>query len=533
MPAYPRAPIVPGPPDRFTDVWAIRPARGASAPPNDLPTLDPLADLGLSPAAALALDRDGWVLLQASDSVVERLLRDENVASRIREAVPVYRDPADAEEAILGTTRLLVYVRSAVSDRGGGRALRQAGLEIRKRYAWNPAAWSIRVPEGTVDPFDFARQVARESPGLFRFVMPELRQRFRTRQLDEHQWHLNGIDSEDSPCEPTAHIHADGAWEITKGEGTRIAVIDQAFAYDHPNLGSDVVLDSSAFLSDSAGDDAFGWEVVSPTDLEDHLWHGTACAAMAAAHPTADQGISGSAPQAGLMLIALNAAGTPQDLADAIVYAADPSTRNPDAHWTDGADVISCSLYPLRVASGLPVDDETDEVLSVDPILDAVRMVVRKGRGCRGCPVFWAVSNSPSHPVSDDEVAASKYVFAVGKTNCEDLQPSSGGNAFGAGLDAVAPGIDVYTADVDGGADYQTGTSFATGLTAGVGALVLAANPGLRARRVYKILRRTCDKVGGASADYDPPTGPKAWDEFFGYGRINAEAAVTLAQASL
>ena len=63
------------------------------------------------------------------------------------------------------------------------------------------------------------------------------------------------------------------------------------------------------------------------------------------------------------------------------------------------------------------------------------------------------------------------------------------------------------------------GTSSATPLAAGVGALVLSANPKLSSDDVRDILRGTADKIG---AGYDA----KGFSREFGYGRVNAAKAV-------
>jgi hypothetical protein len=75
------------------------------------------------------------------------------------------------------------------------------------------------------------------------------------------------------------------------------------------------------------------------------------------------------------------------------------------------------------------------------------------------------------------------------------------------------------------------GTSSAAPLAAGIGALVLAVNPALRAADVRSILRKSCDKVGGATYS-GGDAGAGGWNSEYGYGRINAHTAVRYAQAS-
>ncbi|GLS26621.1 S8 family serine peptidase [Marinibactrum halimedae] len=84
--------------------------------------------------------------------------------------------------------------------------------------------------------------------------------------------------------------------------------------------------------------------------------------------------------------------------------------------------------------------------------------------------------------------------------------------------DVMAMGSSVRVASASSNTRYSSvnGTSFSCPLTAGVAALVLQANPDLSAAQVRDILRNTADRASNP-------------DRFFGYGIINAEAAVEAA----
>lgn len=81
------------------------------------------------------------------------------------------------------------------------------------------------------------------------------------------------------------------------------------------------------------------------------------------------------------------------------------------------------------------------------------------------------------------------------------------------------------------------GTSGATPIVSGVGALVLAANPTLNAAELKNILKQTTDKIAGAinTINYSAVTDPKEYNygytihDHFGTGRVNATKAVQLA----
>ncbi|GAC44172.1 S8 family serine peptidase, partial [Paenibacillus popilliae] len=74
------------------------------------------------------------------------------------------------------------------------------------------------------------------------------------------------------------------------------------------------------------------------------------------------------------------------------------------------------------------------------------------------------------------------------------------------------------------------GTSSATPLVAGVAALMLSANPDLRAAEVKTILQLTADKIQDTLPDHNGNNrgtyDQKGHSEWFGYGKVNAAKAV-------
>jgi subtilisin-like proprotein convertase family protein len=111
------------------------------------------------------------------------------------------------------------------------------------------------------------------------------------------------------------------------------------------------------------------------------------------------------------------------------------------------------------------------------------------------------------------------------------------------GTPSLTPGI--WTTDVSGPGGYNSGsesdgdaaghytnafggTSSACPGAAGVAALVIARDPELRWEQVRKILKQSCDKIDPNGGRYDA-TGHS---HLYGYGRLNAKAAVELAAPS-
>ena len=113
--------------------------------------------------------------------------------------------------------------------------------------------------------------------------------------------------------------------------------------------------------------------------------------------------------------------------------------------------------------------------------------------------------------------------ITVGGTNPDDSHASF--SNYGPQIDLVAPAVGIYTALSDGSFGAVNGTSFAAPQVSGVAALLLAINPKLNQTTMEQILCASAeDQVGGA---LDTP----GFDQYFGYGRLNAAYALQLGMA--
>jgi len=137
----------------------------------------------------------------------------------------------------------------------------------------------------------------------------------------------------------------------------------------------------------------------------------------------------------------------------------------------------------------------------------------------RGYPVHTA----PSYP------ACHELTIAVGASSYYDYRCHYSGYP----PDFVAPGGDdaglILTTDRMGDAGYAgqdedpcnythvQGTSLATPLAAGVGALMLSADADLAAEDIRQIMQRNCVQIGGVPYDAN------GWNQYYGYGRIHAQ----------
>jgi hypothetical protein len=116
----------------------------------------------------------------------------------------------------------------------------------------------------------------------------------------------------------------------------------------------------------------------------------------------------------------------------------------------------------------------------------------------------------------DDNTAETPYLFSVGATDSQDnLAYFSTRGPF---VDASAPGVGIYTTSRGGGYSNVSGTSFASPVVAGVAALVASANFALTPVEIMDLLEATAVDLG-----------PAGHDTSFGWGRVDAYAAVAAA----
>jgi thermitase len=107
------------------------------------------------------------------------------------------------------------------------------------------------------------------------------------------------------------------------------------------------------------------------------------------------------------------------------------------------------------------------------------------------------------------------YALTLGATDQFDVlhDYSTRGN----NVDLVAPG-EAFTTRLGGGYISATGTCYSSAIAAGVAGLVISANPSLTPTQVQDILKQSADDLG-----------PAGWDSGYGWGRINASRAVSMA----
>ncbi len=356
----------------------------------------------------------------------------------------------------------------------------------------------------------------------------------RTADTDR-QWHLenNGING----LKAGADINASAAWRSTKGFGAKVAVIDTGFDVKNPDINfSDDSFNALSVDEDgNISDPNEEYDASAPAYSSEN--HGTAVAGIIAAKDNG-KGVVGVAPEAEVIPIRLiNDYGM---VSSAQIIAAH---RKADEL---GAQIINNSWgsYDPSLADG-----ELLEVTAAER--EAYEDIALNGNDGKGILIIFASGNSGAKNFNNAPEARLDHVLAVGATDSTDQRASY--SVYGPELDIVAPGggaQSIITTDrrdilrnVGGKmkvkvkgyekgniADSFHGTSAAAPVVAGVAALVWAVNPKLTVSQVREILEDTADKAINSKYVYDAST---AKNTELGYGRVNAEAAVEAALATL
>ena len=95
----------------------------------------------------------------------------------------------------------------------------------------------------------------------------------------------------------------------------------------------------------------------------------------------------------------------------------------------------------------------------------------------------------------------------------------------------MAPGSTIWTTGLNGGYINLDGTSFACPFVSGIAALVLSVDPLLTQQEVRYIIESRTWKIAPYLGSYQLTAGrPHTWNQYMGYGLVQADNAVALAQ---
>ncbi|HEX4559113.1 MAG TPA: type VII secretion-associated serine protease mycosin [Mycobacterium sp.] len=295
-----------------------------------------------------------------------------------------------------------------------------------------------------------------------------------------------------------ANLDLPRVWQLTRGAGQRVAVIDTGVSR-HRRL-PDVV---------PGGDYVFTGDGTQDCDA-----HGTLVAGIiaAASDPKTDD-FSGVAPDVTLISIRQSSAKfTPaNDRSSAGVGDVDTMARAVRAAADLGASVINISSVAcVPVAS--PLDDRALGA-ALAYAVDVKNAVIVAAAGNTGgtaqCPSQRPDANWDTVTVAVSPAWYDDYVLTVGSVNAEGAP--SAFTLAGPWVDVAATGEAVNSL----GSASLSGTSYAAPVVSGLAALIRARFPTMTARQVMQRIESTA---------HHPPAG---WDSVVGNGTIDALAAVS------
>jgi thermitase len=309
--------------------------------------------------------------------------------------------------------------------------------------------------------------------------------------LFKYQWGLKNTGATIAGAAGTAGIDvkAEAAWDVTRGNGVKVAVLDTGIDPNHPDFAGKIVA-QKAFAT---------------AEINDKVGHGTHVAGTVTTATNNSAGIAGTCPDCQLIIgkvMGDNGKGELSNIVAGITWAAD-----------QGAKVINLSLGTTLTSSRATYQSALDYAISKGAVV-----IVSAGNcggtnfSANGC----TSQNQMSYPGGNDGIVT------VAATTSTDAKSSF--SNFGSHVEVAAPGSNIFSTgpttpttntsyNPSNPYYYSNGTSMAAPMTSGVVALIWASPYGTSNTAVINRLYATTDKITGTGSQ---------WTK----GRINAAKAV-------
>ena len=317
-------------------------------------------------------------------------------------------------------------------------------------------------------------------------------------------------------------IRAYEAWAQTKCEGNvAVAVLDNGFQLDHPDLAGNVIAGSAynAYAASGGQANTSDVSVIGVSRI-----HGTHVAGIAGAVTNNGIGIAGTTYNARIVPIKVfNQSGesTTASLAKAYDYV------------MQHAEEYGIKVVNLSVGGKTSGDTFEDDEVIVRVRKAYARGIVTVAAACnrseKSIPPFYAYpSDSPDFvsviniqgvASSEGNDASGAYTVSRSDTSNYNVAGQGGANTR-KGKNISAPGTSILSTVPGSAYDNDSGTSMATPAVSSVVALEFAANPSLSADAAVDILYASAHDIGD-----------EGWDQVYGHGEVDAAEAVRMAKA--
>ncbi len=407
-----------------------------------------------------------------------------------------------------------------------GLAFKEAPVYAPGKFIFEAAsAWDVlpllagrseTITQGNVQPLLGAKLFTQSAPNDALF---------------NNQWHLEFLPLTGAVAAASANVSTLWGYSggpATRGTGVVVGIVDDGLDAYHPDLRSNMNL-------------TLGWDWVDQDNnpepaLNDS--HGTAVAGNVAATGNNTLGVIGAAPEAILVgMRLLGGATTDADIAGTIAHHIQEIDIKNNS-WGDGGGAGSG-----RTLNGVG-----------SLTAAALQHAATNGRQGRGSIMVWAGGNGRQSMDSSNYSGFPNTIHGIAVAAMDSRSRQSVYSESGANLAVCAPSsgdsmvLGIATTDLPGEKgqnrgdsirDFQNfpdytrrfgGTSSAAPTVSGIIALLLQANPSLSPRDVKEILMKTAAKVQPQDIDWITNNGSFNFNHKFGAGRVDAAAAVALAQ---
>lgn len=349
------------------------------------------------------------------------------------------------------------------------------------------------------------------------------------------QWHLENRDTNGTPLGIDLNVRA--AWVISQGAGITLAIADDGFEVDHPDLKRRAL-----------GAPHFNFHTASETDvgpsgrLADHA---TAVAGLAAASSDTPTGVSGVAPAA--------------QLASWVLFDARESL--PDDEVLMDMFQYKSNVVSVQNHSWGKVGPDQLRVSKLEQI--GISNAVRFGRQGKGVVIVRSGGNGHegANNANDDEYPSNPSVIAVAAARYDGraasysnpgaciLVATPSGDNDSVDTPCIGPTPALFTTDRQGVAGYNSltgdgdlanygfdstgfsGTSASAPQLSGLAALILSANGSLTYRDVQQVLLHSARHYDRTDPDLRVNGAGYLVSHNLGFGIPDAGAAVHLAQS--